>query len=82
MDEWTVRWIDNWLNGTAQRVVISREESSWNPVASDVHQGQFWIQSYSTYSSMTWMKGTPSKFADDAKLGGVVGRPKGFHSER
>lgn len=23
IDEWTVRWIENWLTGTAQRVVIS-----------------------------------------------------------
>lgn len=82
MDEWTVRWIDNWLSTTAQRAVISHAESSWNLVACGVPQGQFWIQSYATYSSMTWMKWTPSKFADDAKLGGVAGRPKGFHSGR
>jgi len=23
LDEWSVRWIENWLNGRAQRVVIS-----------------------------------------------------------
>jgi len=28
LDEWTVRWIENWLNGRAQRVVISSAESS------------------------------------------------------
>jgi len=27
LDEWTVRWIEDWLNGRAQRVVISRAES-------------------------------------------------------
>ncbi|GAB0176869.1 mitochondrial enolase superfamily member 1 [Grus japonensis] len=34
LDEWTVRWVENWLNGRAQRVVISGAESSWRPVAS------------------------------------------------
>ncbi|KAJ7415165.1 RNA-directed DNA polymerase from mobile element jockey-like protein [Pitangus sulphuratus] len=28
LDEWTVRWIKNWLNGRAQRVMISKIESS------------------------------------------------------
>lgn len=26
LDEWTVRWIDNWLNGRSQSVVISGTE--------------------------------------------------------
>ena len=49
-------WIENWLNGRAQRAVISSAESGWRPVASGVPRGQYWAQSCSTYSLMTWMK--------------------------
>ena len=31
-DEWTVRCVENWLTGRAQRVVISGTESSWSLV--------------------------------------------------
>ena len=35
-DEWMVKWIENWLTGRAQRVVISGTESVWKPVTSGV----------------------------------------------
>ncbi|PKU32730.1 rna-directed dna polymerase from mobile element jockey- hypothetical protein [Limosa lapponica baueri] len=39
LDERTLRWIENCLNGRAQRVVSSSTEPSWSPVTSSVPQG-------------------------------------------
>jgi len=36
LDEWSVKWIENGLNGRTQRVVISGAESSWRLVTSGV----------------------------------------------